>query len=256
MSPARDILLELDRIAVTRGDARVLDGITLDVRAGEVLGLVFTHGMGKTTLLHVAGGLLEPDAGEVRWRGRPLAALSGAELATFREKTAIVFQGGGLFVNTTCFNNVALPLRYHTRLSEPEIEDRVRAALATVGMEDARDRFPWELSAAKQRLVGLARALIRDPELVLFDDFTQGAEAVAWRRLTRVVLEARTRRGTAFVLVLEADPSVYALADRLCVIEDGRVLETSAPHAMRASHDQRVSGIFRTDHLGLEEGGS
>jgi phospholipid/cholesterol/gamma-HCH transport system ATP-binding protein len=247
-----EILLELDKVTISRRGARVLDGLSLELRAKEILGIVFVHGVGRSTLLRVAAGLLAPDAGSVLWRGKEVSTLGLADLARFREKTAMVFSNGGLLVNTTCFNNIALPLRYHTKLSEAEVEKRAMDALSFVGLPQVRDRFPWELTIGQVRLVALARALVREPEIIFFDNFFQGSEGVMWRKLTRAVLDARAQRGTSFVLILESDPSVYPLADRLCVIEDGRVLETSAPSTMRRSKDKRVSGIFQIGAFGEE----
>jgi phospholipid/cholesterol/gamma-HCH transport system ATP-binding protein len=247
-----EVVLELRDVSIARRGKPVLVRVNLEVRAREALGVVFLRGGGRSTLLSVASGLLAPDSGEVLYRGRPLSSLGTREVDAFRKATAMVFEHGGLLVNTTCFNNVALPLRYHTRLPEDEIEVKVMDLLGVVGMREARDHFPWELTIGKQRLVALARALAREPELIFFDNFFQGSEPLAWRKLTRVMQESRERRGTAFVLVLEADPTVYSLADRLLVIEDGHVLEAGAPQSLKESKNKRVTGIFSVEALGEE----
>lgn len=249
---ASEIIVELHDVSIARRGKPVLAGVNLEIRAREVLGVVFVRGVGRSTLLQVATGLLAPDSGEVSYRGKPVLGMSPREVDAFRKATAVVFGEGGLLVNTTCFNNIALPLRYHTKLTEAEIEDKVMDTLAQVGMREARDHFPWELTVGKQRLVALARALVRDPELVFFDNFFQGSEPLAWKKLSRCMLESRAQRGVSFVLVLEADPNVYSLADRLCVIEDGHVLETSAPETLKESKNKRVTGIFSVEALGEE----
>jgi phospholipid/cholesterol/gamma-HCH transport system ATP-binding protein len=156
-------------------------------------------------------------------------------------------------VNTKVFDNLALPLRYHGGLSEAEIERRVMAALESVGMTAAAHRFPFELTIARQKLCTLARALVRDAEAVFFDNFVTGTEATVFHTLTRLVRNTRSRRGTAWMLVLESDASIFPIADRICVFEDGKLIETSTPKALRESGDVRVSRLFHAANLADEE---
>lgn len=251
--PERAPLIELRHVTVRAHDGHdVLHGISLALGEGEVLGLVFVHGTGKTTLLRAASGFFKPDAGAVLFRGRPVHDLDFAGDQALQSKIGFVFQNGGLLVNTRVFDNVALPLRYHTRLGEKEIEGRVGAALAQVGMEAAAQKFPWELTVARQKLVGLARALVREPEVILFDNFVTGTETGVWELMIRTVRQARAGRRVAWMLVLEADPDVYALADRIAVIEDGRLLAIDEPRKLEASADARVRHVFRATDFGRD----
>jgi phospholipid/cholesterol/gamma-HCH transport system ATP-binding protein len=245
-----ETLIELRHVTVNQGGQKLLDDVSFSVREGEVFGLVFVHGTGKSTLLRVASGFFTPEHGEVLWRGRRISDFSFEEERSFQARTGFVFQNGGLLVNTNVFDNVALPLRYHTDTSEREIEKKVMAALETVGMASFAQRFPWQLTMAKQKLVTLARALVRDPEVICFDNFVTGTDVVAWQTMNRVVRQQRATRGIAWVLVLEADPDTYQIADRLCIIEDGHVLEVNAPKTIRESKDIRVSRVFKTMDFG------
>src|SRR5207253_2276137 len=121
-------------------------------------------------------GFFKPDEGQVLYRGRDIAAFSFDEEREFQRATGFIFQNGGLLVNTRIYDNVAMPLRYDPALSDAEIDAKVREALATVGMSDAADRFPWELTVARQKLCTLARALVRDPQVIFYDNFFKGTE--------------------------------------------------------------------------------
>lgn len=248
-------LIELKNVTVRHGTQTILNDMSLTVHEGEIIGLVFTHGTGKSTLLRAAAGFFRPDEGQIFYRGRDVATFDFDEEARFQAKTGFVFQNGGLLVNTNVYDNVALPLRYHTDLDEAEIEGTVQGMLGLVGMADAGDRFPFELTIVKQKLVALARALVVHPEIVFYDNFFKGTETAAWQTLTTLVRQLRTTMDLAWMLVLESDPDTYHIADRLCVIENGRVLEMSAPDTLKKSKDARVSRVFQAiDFRNLESG--
>ncbi|MEM9068153.1 MAG: ATP-binding cassette domain-containing protein [Myxococcota bacterium] len=211
-----DPLLEFHR--VTFGD--VLTEVSLTVHAQEIVGVVFQHGIGKSVLLQLGAGLIEPSAGEVVYRGRRIRDRPDEPTIGF------VFEDdGGLFENMTLYDNIALPLRFHTRSSESEIEAKVREILSVVGMDDEAERFPWTMTRDRQRLASLARALVYEPDVCFIDDFFIGADADAFHRMEETVSLAREAYGTAFLLVLEAAPEDFGIADRLCLIDHGAVLE-------------------------------
>lgn len=249
-------LIELRNVTVKRDGATILDNVSFTVHEGEIFGVVFVHGTGKSTLLRVAAGFFKPEVGEVLYRGRNMYDLSFKEEVAHQYKTGFVFQNGGLLVNTKVYDNVALPLRYHADLSEQEIEGAVISTLGMVGASKFATSFPYQLTVAKQKLVTLARALVRDPEIIFYDNFFKGADLVAWTTLTKIVRQLRATRNVAWVLMLEADPETYPIADRLCVVEDGRVLDTNAPEAIKRSKDVRVSRVFQALMLDDEEPGA
>ncbi len=238
-------LVELRNVTVRREGQTLLDDVCLTVHEGETVGVIFAHGRGRSTLLRIASGFFAPDSGAVFYRGRRMASLAFRDEIEMQRRIGFIFQNGGLLLNQRVSDNVALPLRYHTELSDEEIEARVRDALELVGMAQYASRFPYELGVAKQKLVTLARALVREPEIILYDNFYQGADLAAWETLTRLVRQLRATRNMAWLLILEADPQIYPIVEQLCIIEDGRVLATSSPTEMASSADLRVSRVTR-----------
>ena len=224
-----DPLLEFHRVTVRDDDVPVLTEVSLTVHEAEIVGLVFQQGTGKTHLLHVGAGLLEPTEGEIVYRGRRLA-----ELPRSPPKIGMVFEDeGGLLANLSVHDNIALPLRFHTAKPESEIETKVDEVLSVIGMEDAGPRFPWQLTRDRQRLVALARALSYEPELVLVDDYFLGTDADAFHRMGETIGLAREAYEMAFLLVMEAAPDDFGVADRLCLVDHGMVLDLDRESMLR-----------------------
>lgn len=194
-------LLVLESVTVRNGARVVLDDVDLEVAAGEIVGLSFAqaHG-GKTTLLYAAAGLTVPDSGSVRFEGERLA---GDRAVPPYPAMGMVFRDdGGLFPNLTIEENVSLPLRYH---EGADAEERARAMLASVGLQESADRFPWELTRERMRLAALARALVYRPKLVLVDDFFAGPDERVFNQAQQVIARASEEHGTAFLLVVEPE---------------------------------------------------
>ena len=214
-------LLEFHRVSFEREGLRLLTEVSLTVHRTEIVGVVFQGGAGKTELLYLGAGLLEATAGEVMYRGKRLR-----DHASDPPTMGFVFEDdGGLFENLTLFENVALPLRYHTTKTEDEIDAKVREILSVVGMDESAHRFSWELSRDRQRVAALARALVYEPDIVFVDDFFIGADADAFHRMEETISLARDAYETAFLLVMEAAPDDFGVADRLCLVDHGAVLE-------------------------------
>jgi len=220
----RPPLLELHRVCFTSGEQPVLTDVSLTVHEQEIVGVVFQQGIGKSALLRIGAGLLRPTSGEVVFRGKRLA-----EQLRGKPELGMVFEDGALMENTTVFDNVALPLRFHTGESEETIAQKVDEVLSVVGMEHAKSRFPWQLTRDRARLVALARAMIYEPALIFVDDFFQGADAEAFSRMSEAVSMTREAYETAFLLVMEATPDSFGIADRLCLVDHGMVLELDRP---------------------------
>ncbi len=225
-----DPLLEFHRVSIRDGDEPILTEVSLTVHEAEIVGLVFQQGMGKTHLLYAGAGLIEPTAGEVVYRGKRLS-----DLPRVPPKIGLVFEGdGGLLANLSVYDNIALPLRFHTDRSEEEIRTKVEEVLAVTGMDGSAKQLPWQLTRDRQRLVALARALVYEPELIFIDDYFIGTDADAFHRMSETIGLAREAYETAFLLVMEAAPDDFGVADRLCLVDHGAVLELDRPSLLGA----------------------
>lgn len=217
-------VLSFEDVTVGYGGEPALREITFGVGRGEVSGLVAIDGRGKSTLVKCAAGLLPPYDGTVRYDGRDVYAMSFREDQRFRRRSAVVFEGGALFSNRTIFANVALPLRYHAGGRDSDVASEVERLLERVGYSESLDAFPWQVSARGRRLAAFARALIREPELVIVDRFFEALDVLDSQRLMKLILELNMTNGTSFLLVGELAPTIFHVAERVLVLEGGTVL--------------------------------
>ncbi|MCW8138842.1 MAG: ATP-binding cassette domain-containing protein [Planctomycetota bacterium] len=223
--------------------APLLRGVTLDVQRGEVAAVVSLDASGgKSTLVRVAAGLLPPAGGRVRFDGQDVYAMGYGDDLRFRSRCAVVLEGGALLVNMSVRDNVALPLRYHRGLTGRELDVHVARLLEQAGFTEDAGRFPWQVSVRGRRLAAFARALALDPELVIVDRFFEGLEMPDWKRLFELVLELNTSEGVTWLLVSETDPAIFQVAERVAVLEAGRVLDFG--HRRRLYQDPRVKAAF------------
>ena len=214
--------MTLELVGVTLRPA--LEAASLRLQAGEVTALVGGHGAGKTVLLKIACGLLRPDAGEVFFDNQDLSKLTEASLRPLRLRFGVAFQNLALFDRLTLLDNVAHPLlrRGHAREAAQE---RARAQLAAVGLAGSEHKLPHELSGGMRRRAALARALVADPEVCLFDDPFTGLDPVASARIARLISQAARRTPPPAVLVAAADPApLEGIAQRLIHLDAGRVI--------------------------------
>ena len=201
-------------------DSTVLDGLTFSVGKGELFVVVGPSGTGKSVTLKHIVGLLEPDAGEV---------------IVSTDRIGYLFQSGALLAWMTVWDNVALPLRETTRLSEDEIASRVDAALAAVGLSDAADRYPPEISGGMQKRAGLARSIVREADVILYDEPTSGLDPVTSLSINRLILELNRSRGITSVIVTHDLPVALDIADRILLLKNGRAAFCGAPEEFRTS---------------------
>jgi len=222
------------RIGFDKGD--VLDGISFSVAPRETKVLIGETGTGKTLILKLAAGLLQPDSGTVRMLGHDLGSMSEKELLAFRRKIGIVFQEGALFDSLTVADNVAYVLR-EEHVSEEEIEPRVQESLRFVEMEDTMEKLPSELSGGMRRRVSIARALVSRPQVVLYDSPTAGLDPVTSQTIITLILRLRDTQGVTSLLATHRLQDAFGLANYRFDAASGRVLhlpgngnsESSAP---------------------------
>ena len=214
------------------GPRRVLDGLALSVAKGELFVIIGPSGTGKSVTLKLASGQLFPTAGTVRLLGEDLGALGSRALAKLRRRVGYLFQSGALLGWKTLAENVALPLAERDRLPPAQVEGRVRAALAEVGLADAGDLYPAEGSGGMVKRAAFARAIIEDPEVLFFDEPTSGLDPVMARTVDNLIAQVGRARGATCVVVTHDLAGALRYADRIGFLKDGRFLQVAAPDAI------------------------
>jgi ABC-type transporter Mla maintaining outer membrane lipid asymmetry ATPase subunit MlaF len=237
-------ILSFDEVSISYGAETILERLSFNVRRGEVAGLVALDGRGKSTLVRCAAGLLPPIQGTVRFETRDVYGMTFAEDQRYRSRSAAVFEGGALFQNRTVLQNVSLPLRYHAGGTEEEAEKHARRLLERTGYTESFTAFPFQVSARGRHLAAIARALVRDPELVVIDRFYESLEAQDMKRLMELVLELNVNKGTSFLLVGELQPAIFQVAERVVVLEAGRIVAHDFKRGLYKN--PRIKNAFET----------
>ena len=219
------------------GTKPVLRGLTLDVLAGETLVVRGGSGSGKSVLLKHMNGLMRPDAGTVEVDGTSLGALDEDGLVPVRRNVAMLFQQGALFDSLTIAENIAYPLIEHRTVPPDEIPERIRAALAMVGLERTEHLLPAELSGGMRKRAALARALVLEPRALLYDEPTTGLDPVVGAKINHLIRDLQRGLGVTSVVVTHDLASAFFVADRIAFLHEGRIRFTGAPDEARASED-------------------
>ncbi len=235
-----DIMVELRGVTCGYGDRVILQDINLVVPKGKVVALMGTSGGGKTTVLRLIGRQLSPMKGQVFLDGRDIAELDANGLMAARRRMGMLFQFGALFTDLTVFENVAFPLREHTRLPEPLIRDLVLMKLNAVGLRGARDLMPSEVSGGMARRVALARAMALDPELMLYDEPFAGLDPISMGVAARLIRELNDTMGLTSIIVSHDVEETFLIADHVVLLANGRIVAQGTPVEMRASEDPLV----------------
>lgn len=225
MKAGAEIMIEFCDVAKRFDGVAVLDGLSFTVAKGEIFVIVGPSGTGKSVTLKHIVGLLAPDRGSVR---------------TASERIGYLFQSGALLAWMTVWDNVALPLRESTRLGDREIETKVNDALAAVGLLDAAEKYPAEISGGMQKRAGLARSIVRDADIILYDEPTSGLDPVTSLAINRLIADLNGRRGITSVIVTHDLPAALRMADRLMLLKDGKGVFCGAPEEFLGSGDPGV----------------
>jgi phospholipid/cholesterol/gamma-HCH transport system ATP-binding protein len=217
------------------GDNVVLNKISLDVMPGETMVIVGESGSGKTTFLRCLIGLYAPAVGEIFIYGRDITKISRSEFNDIRKRFGVLFQGAALFNSMTVANNVALPLREHTRLDESVIDIMVKIKLELVGLTGAESLFPAQLSGGMKKRAGLARAMAMDPEILFFDEPSSGLDPRVAADIDSLILKLESAFHMTMVIVTHRIESAFAIADRIAMFYNGDILFLGTPEEMRKS---------------------
>ncbi len=222
------------------GTQAVLRGVNLDVERGATTVICGESGQGKSVLLKHILGLLTSDRGKVLVEGEDISRLRGAALNRLRTRFGVLFQGVALFDSMTVFDNIALPLRERSRLSEPEVKVKVEKSLQMMDLEDSAEKFPGQLSGGMKKRVGLARALQLEPDILLFDEPTTGLDPVKSHDVYQLFFATQKRLGYTSVIVSHDIPKIFNLADKIAILHEGQVRACMAPAELQRSQDPFV----------------
>ncbi|MGS1104810.1 ABC transporter ATP-binding protein [Achromobacter pestifer] len=244
-SKTPEFALRLEGVALGYGDFTVLRDISMDVRAGQVVAIMGGSGSGKTTLLRAATGQLTAQRGRVLAFGQDMAHVSRAELQSLRTRMGVLFQQGALFTDLNVFENVAFPLREHTKLAEPEVTERVLDKLDAVGLRAAAHLKVAEISGGMARRVALARAVVLEPELILYDEPFAGLDPISLGITARLIRNLADRLGCASVLITHDVHESFAIADQVYLVGQGKLAAAGTPEMLSASQDPYVQQFLK-----------
>ena len=233
-------MIEVRDLHKTFDGQQVLRGVSLTIPKGRLTSIIGRSGTGKSVLLKHLIRLLRPDRGQVLVEGVDVVPLRGRSLDRVRAKFGVLFQGGALFDSLTVFENVAFPLREKTGLPEPEVADRVRQRLEAVGLADMGHKYPAEISGGMRKRVALARALVTDPEIVLFDEPTTGLDPIMLHAIHRLIADTHERFGFTGVVVSHDVPDVFDIAHQVAMLHEGTIVVAGPPEDVLRSEDPRV----------------
>jgi len=233
-------LIQVRDLRFQRGTRWIFDGIDLDIERGKITAIMGPSGTGKTTLLRLIGGQLRPDTGSIHVDGCNIPKLSRSELFVERRKMGMLFQSGALFTDLTVFENVAFPLRIHTRLSESMIRDVVLMKLQAVGLRGARDLMPSELSGGMARRAALARAIVLDPQLIMYDEPFAGQDPITMGMLVKLIRLLNDALGLTSIIVSHDVPETASIADYIYLIADGKVIGHGTPKELMHSDQPNI----------------
>jgi len=225
-------LVRIRGLKFSRGDRIIFDGVDIDIAKGKVTAIMGPSGTGKTTLLKLIGGQLRPQAGTIEVDGRNIHRLSTKELYRLRMGMGMLFQSGALLTDINVFENVAYPLREHTRLPESMIRKLVLLKLEAVGLRGARDLMPSQLSGGMARRVALARAVALDPMMIMYDEPFTGQDPISMGVLVHLIRALNDASGLTSIVVSHDVHETAEIADYIYVIADGKVVEQGPPEAM------------------------
>ena len=239
--------VRLEHVSKAFGALRVLDDVSLELPAGEATVVLGRSGTGKSVLLKHIVGLLHPDAGRVFLGDRDITALPPAALALARRQIGFLFQNAALFDSITVGENVAFPLRRHTRLPETEIRTRVHEKLAAVGLEHAVGQMPASLSGGMRKRAGLARAMALDPAVLLVDEPSAGLDPITSEEIDDLLVRVKRGQGATLVVVTHNIPSARRIGDTLLFLHEGRVLARGTAAELERSEHELVRQFMQSE---------
>lgn len=232
MTQGLDHIIEIRNLHFKRGKRVIFDNVNLKIQRGKVTAIMGPSGSGKTTILKLIGGQLQPEAGEILFNGKNIASMNRRDLFLARKAMGMLFQTGALFTDINVFENVAFPIREHTKLPQDMIRDLVLMKLQAVGLRGARELMPSELSGGMARRAALARAIALDPSLIMYDEPFAGQDPISMGVLVQLIRLLNDTLNMTSVVVSHDVPETLSIADYAYVIADGRVIGEGDPQQL------------------------
>lgn len=235
-----DDLIRISGLSFSHGERLLYDDISLTIPRGKITAFMGPSGIGKTTLLRLIGGQIKPDAGQILFDGQNVPELSRRELYDLRKRMSMLFQSGALFTGLNVFDNVAFPLREHTRLPDELLRTLVLMKLESVGLRGAEHLMPSELSGGMARRAALARAIALDPELIMYDEPFVGQDPITMAVLVKLIKQLNDTLNITSVIVSHDVPEVMSIADYVYLIANRKVVAHGTPEQLREEANPEV----------------
>ena len=236
----KDPIIRINNVSFQRDDKVILNDVSMDIQRGSIVAIMGPSGVGKTTILRLISGQLQPSSGSIEVNGKQVSALSRRELYECRKDIGVLLQNGALFTDLTVFENVATPLREHTDLTEEAISERVLAKLESVGLAGTEELMPHSLSGGMARRVALARAVILNPKIVLFDEPMTGLDPIAMSTVGRLIRETNDQLGLTSVIVTHNVEQMKKLVDYCYILASAKLIAEGSPQALMHNEDPAV----------------
>ncbi len=236
----KEVVIKAEDVVKRFDDRVILNGINLEIYRGETFVIMGGSGCGKSTFLRHLIGAIRPDSGRVSLLGKDLSKLNDDELDALKKKIGMSFQSSALFDSMTVGENVSLPLKEHAKLDKSVIDIVVKMKLELVGLRGFEDLMPSQLSGGMRKRVGLARAIVMDPEIVFYDEPTAGLDPIVSGVIDKLILDLSKKLSITSVVVTHDMKSVFSIADRIAMLYEGRVLEVGTPDEIRKSDNQMI----------------
>lgn len=250
MDQQQDNLVEVDDVCFSYAGRTIYNHMSLGIPRGQITAILGPSGTGKTTLLRLIGAQLRPDSGKILFDGINLHELKRSELYEQRKKMSMLFQSGALFTDLNVYENVAFPLREHTKLPEVLIHDLVMMKLEAVGLRGAAYYSPNELSGGMARRAALARAIALDPELIMYDEPFVGQDPITMAILVKLISDLNKYLGISSVIVTHDVAEVMSIAHKIIIVADGHVIGSGTPDEVRNSQDPKIKQFINGDYDG------
>lgn len=243
-------IIEIKDIYKKFGTQQVLNGLSLNIPKGLITVIIGRSGGGKSVLLKHIIGLLKPDAGQIIFDGVNMVAADDKTLEGIRKRFGMLFQEGALFDSLNLEDNIGFPLFEHTKLSDKEIYDRVKEVMAMVGLSGAEKKFPSEISGGMRKRAGLARAIISNPEVILFDEPTSGLDPIMSATIDNLIVDVQRRLNVTCIVISHDIKSTFRIAHKIAMLYEGKIIAEGTPEEM-----QHIDNAYLKQFIGgLTEG--